>query len=74
MNCLITSSIDNIKQQLEILKRKFLKGKNTAKIVSTKNKYTWKYNTFNIDTGAYPESQESDFNVAVTIVVLKTIF
>ena len=44
MNCLITSDIENIKNQLEILKKEnFLKGKNTAKIVSTKNKYTWKY-------------------------------
>ena len=65
MNCLITSDIENIKNQLEILKKEnFLKGKNTAKIVSTKNKYTWKYKTFNFDTGAYPENQKSDFKVA----------
>lgn len=65
MNCLITSNIENIKKELEILKKEnFLKGKNTAKIVSTKNKYIWKYNTFNIESGTYPESLKSDFKVA----------
>ena len=75
MNCLITSDIEKIKNQLAILKKEnFLKGKNTAKIVSTKINTRGNIKLLILIQELIQRTKNQILKLQQSIVVLRLIF